>query len=294
MTDAIGDPDPHAPPTEPGDAAYGLRGVSVRHDGDMALMDIDLTIETGLVTAVVGGDGAGKTTLLRTLVGLMTPVSGAVTAPDKRRIGYLPAGAGSWPQLSVIENMEFVGSSFSLPQVQMNERIAELLGIAGLTDVRERLASNLSGGMRKKLGFSMALLPEPRLLVLDEPSTGVDPVSRVELWALMSQAAASGTAVVMTTTYMDEAERAAYVLALENGSTLLAGTPADVAAQMPGAVVETVTPIEHTLSWRKGAMFREWYPDGAPPDLDTTQPRLEDAVIVASLGRKNIQEPAHA
>ena len=272
---------------------YGLHDVSVRHDGDMALIDIDLPIAAGQVTAVVGGDGAGKTTALQTLVGLLQPVAGTVVAPDKQHLGYLPSAAGSWPQLSVQENMEFAGQAFGLTGEALADRITDLLGSAGLDRVRQRLSSQLSGGMRKKLGFSMALLAAPDLLVLDEPSTGVDPVSRVELWALMSSAAAAGTAVVMSTTYMEEAERCSHVLALENGYALLAGPPDVVTALMPGDVVTADAPSEPRLAWRKGASFRQWWPKGAPDGIRSAPTRLEDAVIVASLDRRLKQAAGH-
>ena len=149
---------------------------------------------TGHVVGVVGGDGAGKPTLLRALVGEAPPTHGSVRAPGAAQVGYLPASAGSWAELSVQENVEFVGRSFGLSRAAVAERGDLLLGRAGLTAARGRLARQLSGGMRRKLGFCLAMIAEPELLVLDEPSTGVDPISRVDLWRLVSDAAAGGTA----------------------------------------------------------------------------------------------------
>ena len=137
--------------------------------------------------------------------------------------------------------------------------------------------------MRQKLGFCLAMLHEPDLLVLDEPSTGVDPVSRVELWRLISEAAAAGTAVVMTTTYLDEAERAGWVLVLDRGKALLSGSPDEVVASCPGVVVESGTPVRPELAWRSGEHFREWWPDGTPDGRRPAALTLEDVSIVASL-----------
>ena len=188
---------------------YGVEHATVRYGDVTALRDVSVAVPEGEVTAVVGGDGAGKTTLLRALVGEVSPDGGTVTAPDAHRLGYLPATAGSWLELSVQENVEFVGSSFGLSRATLTERADALLDRAGLDSARNRLSRDLSGGMRRKLGFCLAMLAEPDLLVLDEPSTGVDPVSRVDLWRLVSDAAAKGTAVIMSTTYFDEAERCA-------------------------------------------------------------------------------------
>ncbi len=149
----------------------------------------------------------------------------------------MPPGAGSWADLSVDENVAFIGGSYGLSGDALARRADELLGRAGLDEARDRLAGKLSGGMRNKLGFCLAMLHEPDLLVLDEPSTGVDPVSRVELWRLISEAAVQGTAVVLATTYMDEAERSGSVLVLDQGRPLLYGGPQEIVAAYPGAVV---------------------------------------------------------
>src|SRR5690606_33816380 len=128
------------------------------------------------------------------------------------------------------------------------------------------------------------MLPDPALLVLDEPSTGVDPVSRVDLWRMVSQAAADGAAVLMSTTYLDEAERCSHLLVLNGGGRLVEGTPAQVVASMPGTVVSTATPRRPAMAWRRGRTYREWWPPQQPPQGgDPVVPDLEDVVIVASL-----------
>jgi ABC-2 type transport system ATP-binding protein len=257
--------------------------LTVRFGHVLALDAVSLQTPPGQITAVVGGDGAGKTTLLEALVGLVPIEAGTVDSPARSTIGFMPAGAGSWSELSVDENVAFVGGSYGLATDVLTTRADDLLTRAGLSDVRDRLAGQLSGGMRKKLGFCLAMLHEPQLLILDEPSTGLDPVSRVELWRLISEAAARGTAVVLTTTYLDEAERAGTVLVLERGKALLSGSPQDVVSSYPGVIVQTDSPTRPQFAWRHGTGYREWWPDDPPTGSTTAALTLEDVSIVASL-----------
>lgn len=262
--------------------------VTVRFGAVTALDDVSLQAPEGTVTAVVGGDGAGKTTLLEALVGLVAPATGTIDTPGREQIGYMPSGAGSWSELTVGENVAFVGGSYGLSGADLERRADLVLAAADLASARDRLASQLSGGMRKKLGFCLAMLHEPRLLVLDEPSTGVDPVSRVELWRLISTAAADGTAVVMATTYMDEAQRAGSVLLLDAGRELRYGPPDALIADSPGEVVETASPARRELAWRSGTIFREWWPQGAPDGHRPIVPSLEDVAVVAALQAQGV------
>ncbi|HEX3489622.1 MAG TPA: ABC transporter ATP-binding protein, partial [Streptosporangiaceae bacterium] len=194
---------------EPGPArdGWGARGIRVYYRETRALDDVSLLLPSGQVTVVVGGDGAGKTTLLRCLAGALAPQAGQVRTPGPRGIGYLPAGSGTYPDLTVAENLAFRATAYGLAPSKARERSAELIADAGLTGATDRLAGQLSGGMRQKLGVIAALLPGPELLILDEPTTGIDPVSRASLWRLIAGAAAAGAAVVLATTYLDEAER---------------------------------------------------------------------------------------
>ena len=263
---------------------FGVFDATARFGDVTALDNVTMPVPAGQVAMVVGGDGAGKTTLLRTLVGEVVLDSGRVEAPPDENVGYLPASSGSWKDLTVQENVDFVGSVFGLDESTLRERADKLLGRAGLDDVRGRVARNLSGGMRRKLGFVMATLHEPSLLVLDEPSTGVDPVSRVELWRLIAEAAAAGTSVLMSTTYLDEAERAASLLVLHRGSPLLSGTPDEVLAACPGSVSVVETPVRKAFSWRRGRRFHEWWPPGEQPTAgDVIVPDMEDTVVAATL-----------
>ncbi|HEY5246836.1 MAG TPA: ABC transporter ATP-binding protein, partial [Dermatophilaceae bacterium] len=273
---------------------YAVRSAVVRFGVTLALDEVTLLVEPGSVVAVVGGDGAGKTTLLRSLVGEVQLERGQVEAPAPEEIGYLPATAGSWPSLSVAQNMDFVGGIYGLSGRDLATRRDELLERAALLDSVDRLASQLSGGMRRKLGFCMAMLHDPPLLVLDEPSTGVDPVSRVDLWRLVSEAAAAGAAVVMSTTYLDEAERAASLLALDGGRTLAGGTLQDVLDSFDGAIARTAAPHRRAWAWRRGRDYHEYWPatTDLPPDAVAVVPDLEDVVIALSLLRGHDREPA--
>lgn len=266
---------------------FGVRDLTVRFGDVTALDGVTLATPPGQITAVVGGDGAGKTTLLRTIVGRVAPDSGEVTAPAAAKVGYQPSSGGSWPDLTVNENLAFVGGMYGLTTHEVSERSSRLLATAGLDDAADRLARNLSGGMRTKLGFCLAMVHDPQLLVLDEPSTGVDPVSRVELWRLLSQTAAAGTAVVLATTYLDEGERSSSVLVLEEGRTLLSGSAEDMVAATPGVVVQTPSPVRPQFSWRHASGFREWWPDASPNGDHPVEPDLEDTTIIAALRAKN-------
>lgn len=267
---------------------WGVRDLSVRYGRLAALEGVTLSVPARQVTAVVGGDGSGKSTLLRTLAGALRAASGSVDRPPARRIGYVSAASGVYTDLTVDKNIAFVARAYGL-RAGLQARSDGLLERAGLGGTRGRLAGELSGGMRQKLAFVLAVLAQPQLLILDEPTTGVDPVSRSEIWRLIADAAAQGAAIALATTYLDEAERAAYVLVLDRGHALLAGPPDDVAAAVPGALFDLppaqVPAALAPASWRNGATRRVWVRDGAPPAPGAVpvRPRLADAVVVACL-----------
>ena len=283
-----------------GATTWGASALRVTYDGIAALDDVSVAVTARQVTAVVGGDGAGKTSLLRCLAGALRPDEGEVHSPGKRGIGYLPASSGVYPDLTVAENLAFRAAVYGLGGAAAARRTAELTDRAGLADVRDRLAAQLSGGMRQKLGVIAALLHRPELLILDEPTTGVDPVSRSGLWWLIAAAAADGTAVVLATTYLDDAQRAASVLVLDAGRQLASGTPEQILSAMPGSVrgaTSRPSGVAGQRAWRRGSGWRVWYPpdadgqDGA--GLGALEPDLQDAVTVAALERET-HEPAAA
>ena len=270
---------------------YSVRSATVRFGRTVALDDVTVEVPAGSVVAVVGGDGAGKSTLLRALAGEVALDAGQVEGPPRERLGYLPASAGSWAALTVTQNIDFVAGIYGLARDKLPARRAELLNRASLTPAAGRLAEQLSGGMRRKLGFVMAVVHQPALLILDEPSTGVDPVSRIDLWRLASEAAASGAAVLMSTTYLDEAERAAHLVVLDSGRVLVQGSYDQVRAEFAGVVTETDQPVRAGWAWRRGRVRHEYWPVGAPSappaGTATIAPDLEDIVIALSLARRH-------
>jgi ABC-2 type transport system ATP-binding protein len=267
--------------------SFAIRGATVLFGDVVALDDVTVAMPEASVVAVVGGDGAGKSTLLRALVREVALDAGTLDTPPNDRQGYMPAGSGSWASLTARENLDFVGGIYGVHGDELVARRTALLERAGLTDASDRLASKLSGGMRRKLGFCMAMLHSPALLVLDEPSTGVDPVSRVELWRLVAEAAAGGAAVIVSTTYLDEAERASRLVALDEGRVLVQGSYDDVRRGFRGVVTESSEPVRPEWSWRRGRTRREFWPDAdAPTGRAVVDPDLEDIVIALSLARR--------
>jgi ABC-2 type transport system ATP-binding protein len=272
-----------------GGPTWGVSSLRLSYDGVLALEDVSVAVPAGQVTALVGGDGAGKTSLLRCLAGALMPTSGQVRSPGKQRIGYLPASSGIYPDLTVAQNLAFRATAYGLTGEPAARRAAELMHRAGLAAARDRLAAQLSGGMRQKLGVIAALLHRPDLLILDEPTTGVDPVSRSGLWWLIASAAADGAAVIMATTYLDDAQRAATVLVLDAGRQLASGTPEQIVAAMPGSVHATMQRPDGLAghrAWRRGAGWRVWWPPGATAPDAAVEPDLQDAVTVAALARE--------
>jgi len=269
---------------------FGVRGVTVRFGDHVALDDVTLEAPPGRVTGVVGGDGSGKTTLLRVLAGALSPDAGEVRRPDPGRIGYLASGSGTYPDLTVDENLVFVATAYGVHASEVARRSGGYLERIGLAGARDRLAGHLSGGMRQRLGVICAMVHRPELLVLDEPTTGIDPVSRADLWWLIARAAAGGAAVVLSTSYLDEAERAASLLVLDRGGSLAAGTPEEIAAAVPGTVRRLRERPGGGLAgraWRRGARWFAWEPPGSPPgEGEVVRPTLHEAVTVAALARE--------
>lgn len=261
--------------------SWGCDDLTVRYGDREGLRGVSVDVATGTVTTVIGGDGAGKTSLLAAIAGSRPAVHGRIRRPPAERIGVLPATSGAWGDLTVDENLSFAAGAYGVPARRRDERITELLERCRLTAARDRRADQLSGGMRQKLGLAMALVHRPELVILDEPTTGIDPVSRAELWQLVAGAAANGAAVLLSTTYLDEAERAGQLVLLDAGQVLAAGDVDDVVAHVRGTVAVSDTRPDSALTWRRGPVWRSWWPDGPPPDDATAvPPDLEDAVMI--------------
>ena len=189
-----------------------------------ALDDINLRVESGELFGLIGPDGAGKTTFFRIVAGVLAPTSGSVQVEKDVTFGFVPQRFAMYEDLSVDENLQLRAKLYDVPNQLAKERAADLLARVGMDRFRKRLAGALSGGMKQKLALVAALLTQPRLLLLDEPTTGVDPVSRREFWALLNQLHHEGLTIVVSTPYMDEAEYATRIAFLDRGRISKVGT----------------------------------------------------------------------
>jgi ABC-2 type transport system ATP-binding protein len=275
---------------------------------------LSIAVATGGITGLVGPDGAGKTTLLRLIAGLLVPDTGSISvlgldiARDlgtlRPQIGYMPQRFGLYEDLTVAENLRLFGDLHEMAPADLDRRQAELMRFTGLADFTQRLAGNLSGGMKQKLGLACALLAQPRILLLDEPSVGVDPISRRELWRLVKDLAGSGTTVIWSTAYLDEAEKCDAVIVLDAGRLLASGNPAAlIAGQETRALLLPVDPAQRRQRQRQflqqpqvrdatllGSHLRLVLSDGVAASPDTllrdelaaaipAPARLEDAIV---------------
>lgn len=213
-----------------------------------AVEGIDLEVRKGELFALVGPDGAGKTTTLRLLASIMEPTSGDAWVAGysvvkegelvKEQIGYMPQRFGLYEDLTVIENISFYADIFDVGKKARAERIERLLGFSNLTPFKDRLAGRLSGGMKQKLGLACALIHTPKVLLLDEPTNGVDPVSRREFWRILYGLLKDGITILLSTAYLDEAERAGRVGLMHRGALLLVDEPERLKRSFPGSVLE--------------------------------------------------------
>jgi ABC-2 type transport system ATP-binding protein len=303
-----------------GELALEARGVSKRFLAPgreiEALRDVSLKVRHGIVTGLIGPDGAGKTTLMRVAAGLLTQDAGSVRVLglDATRdalviqasLGYMPQRFGLYEDLSVQENLDLYADLQGVPAAARPERYRGLLRMTGLGPVTRRLAGRLSGGMKQKLGLACTLVRAPRLLLLDEPTVGVDPVSRRELWAIVYRLVEKeGMSVVLSTAYLDEAERCAEVILLHEGRVLDQGTPGALSARVKGRSYILTAPgwrsrdLQADLADRPGVVdvvvqgdrIRLVMAEAAGPDLEAllpgvpgvslapVAPRFEDAFV---------------
>ena len=228
--------------------ALEIRSVSKKFDDVVAVNDCSLTVERGEMFALVGPDGSGKTTTIRMLCGIVPPSGGELSVLGfdvltqkeevKKRIGYLSQKFSLYGDLTIDENIEFFAEIHGL--YGYKERRNELLEFTRLTPFRNRLAEKLSGGMKQKLALACTLIHTPEIIFLDEPTTGVDPVSRRDFWKVLAALLKTGITIVMTTPYLDEAERCSRVALMNNGSILMTDTPAALKKVMTGEVIEIV------------------------------------------------------
>lgn len=221
----------------------------VRTFGSTRAVDgLDLKVRAGEMIGLVGPDGAGKTTAIRLLCGALRPTSGKIRVAGydvpaqvekaREEIGYLAQRFSLYGDLTVKENLDFFGEVFDIPESEREQRSQDLLRFAGLSEFQNRPAVALSGGMQKKLGLACALVHRPKVLLLDEPTGGVDPVARQEFWHLLIGLLREGSAVLVSTPYMDEAMRFNRVIFMNHGRALTQGAPRELMARLSGRILE--------------------------------------------------------
>jgi len=234
--------------------ALELNGVTKRYGKVEAVRGLSMSVEAGEMFGLIGPDGAGKTTAIRLMCGLLKADGGDVRVmgrdPVKQHrevtqtLGYLSQRFSLYGDLSIDENISFFAEihGLNMRDSAIRERRERLLDLTQLSKFRTRLAEQLSGGMKQKLALACTLVHEPRIILLDEPTTGVDPVSRREFWKLLSEFLAQGITILMATPYLDEAERCSRVALLHEGQLLALDTPASLRAALSGIVMEVIAP----------------------------------------------------
>ncbi len=284
-------------------------------DRVIAIDGLSASIRAGVITGLVGPDGAGKTTLIRMIAGLLAPSCGKLSVDGldptaqgdtlRRRLGYMPQRFGLYEDLTVLENLTLYADLRGVDPASRDETFERMLDFTDLKRFTGRRAGKLSGGMKQKLGLACTLLGDPQVLLLDEPSVGVDPISRRELWKMVGDLAGEGKTIVWSTAYLDEAERCPDVILLDHGKPLFCGSPDALADKMQGRsrlirniegnrrevlkhalgqpeVVDGVIQgraVRVVLKDKDDSLDLEKIDVGSEASLDEVKPRLEDAVI---------------
>lgn len=309
--------------SETPDIAIRATGLSRRFGTTVAVDHIDLSIPRATIYGFLGPNGSGKSTTIRMLCGLLTPSSGSaevlgLKVPGeaetlKHKIGYMTQRFSLYEDLSVHENLQFISEIYCLPRPRRIQRIAELLERYHLADLSRQRAGTLSGGQKQRLALAAATLHEPELLFLDEPTSAVDPQSRREFWETLFELCAAGTTILVSTHYMDEAERCHALAILDRGAIMASGTPKQLEATIDATVVEIEAPdstavralltgLEGVLSVtqlgvRLRVMLDPHLPDpvglvraklhihNQDSEIVVTHPSLEDVFVAATSGR---------
>jgi ABC-2 type transport system ATP-binding protein len=249
--------------------AIRMTGLTKSFGSLRAVDGLTLDVEEGEIFALVGPDGAGKTTTMRLLTAILDPTSGDAWVAGhhivkdaeaiKEDIGYMSQRFGLYTDLTVIENIEFYADIYGVPRQGRQEKIDRLLAFSNLTPFKQRLAGNLSGGMKQKLGLACALIHTPKVLFLDEPTNGVDPSSRRDFWRILYQLLREKVTIFVSTAYLDEAERASRIGLMHRGKLLAVGTPEEVKRLMRGTILE----IRTAEPRRATAVLRAHLPTGS-------------------------------
>ena len=281
-------------------AAIRCEALTKRFEGVTAVDGLFLEVAEGEIFGLVGPDGAGKTTTMRLLTSILDPSSGAAWVAGhhtvqeaeavKEEIGYLSQRFGLYPDLTVQENLDFYADIYGVPKPGRAEKMNRLLAFSNLTPFKKRLAGNLSGGMKQKLGLACALIHTPSVLFLDEPTNGVDPVSRRDFWRILYQLLRERVTIFISTAYLDEAERCNRLGLLHQGRLIAQGSPEQVKGLMQGTILE----IRTAESRRTATLLRGQVPGavglfGDRVHVTTRQPepaRAQAEKILAQAGIK--------
>jgi ABC-2 type transport system ATP-binding protein len=270
--------------------AINARELTKGFAGVLAVDHLSFDVKQGEIFGVVGPDGAGKTTALRMLAGVLTPDSGTATVagfdvvrdPEgvKNHISYMSQRFGLYEDLTVDENIRFYSDLFGLARSEIERRGLSLLEAAGMSQFGNRLAGKLSGGMKQKLGLVCALIHTPRVILLDEPTNGVDPVSRRDFWRILYSLLGEGVAILVSTAYLDEAERCHRVALLHAGCLLFCDAPSQLKKNLRGAVVAVVSseprPIRDFLAGAEGVSNTVLVGDGVHLVIDSASKRIPE------------------
>jgi ABC-2 type transport system ATP-binding protein len=262
-----------------------------KHFGELrAVEELSFEVHSGEIFGLVGPDGAGKTTTMRMLAGVMPPDAGSATVggcdvvhdPEraKLRLSYMPQRFGLYEDLTVDENIRFYADLFGVRKTDRQQQSDRLLTAAGMSEFRERLAGKLSGGMKQKLGLVCALIHKPEVLLLDEPTTGVDPVSRRDFWKILYELALEGTAILISTAYLDEAERCHRVALLHRGKFLFCDTPSRLKSGFGRGVLAVTSPeprrLRDALEHAEGISTLVMTGDGVHVVVDDPEKRIPE------------------
>jgi ABC-2 type transport system ATP-binding protein len=272
-----------------------------RRFGDLVAVDhLKLEVRRGEIFGLLGPDGAGKTTTIRMLCAIMDPTEGYATVagfdtrkePEqiKKRIGYMPQQFSLYGDLTVDENLTFFANVFQVERRVRQERKRALLEFARLSQFRDRRAAHLSGGMQKKLALACTLIHEPEIIFLDEPTTGVDPVSRREFWDILTELHLEGVTLFVSTPYMDEAERCSRVALMFGGDVIICDEPAKIKGLVEGELLELrpdrLRPASQIVQSLPGVLEVQTYGDLLHVfvhDVDRQAPAIQDALTEAGI-----------
>ena len=238
-----------------------VKNVTLRFNLTEAVKDVSFNVERSQIFGLVGSDGAGKSTLLRMIATMIKPTQGEIFVSGlnvvtqrqkiKNIIGYMPQRFGLYQDLTVDENMQFFMDIFDIPRSQRKSRRDKYLGFSNLLSFSDRLAGNLSGGMKQKLGLACVLAHEPQLLILDEPTNGVDPVSRSEFWEILGNMQKEGMTIIVSTSYLDEGEKCDQLTLMHSSVILASETPEKMRGQytdLEQSIIARITEVDKELA----------------------------------------------